>query len=150
MLARALLTAELGCALTPAFSDDIDHNGCSSSPSLASAKGGCDYSRKCHTGVIRSAFGLSPSPAGRWCTDALQPSGSLTPLGPKVFTVTLEMYLAAAELPPNSEMCAAGSDSARLALRRTFSPQVFSCSVSAFILFCMLERERQTREKGTR
>lgn len=79
-----------------------------------------------------------------------QPSGSLTPLGPKVFTVTLEMYLAAAELPPNCEMCAAGSDSARLALRRTFSPQVFSCSVTAFILFCMLERERQTREKGTR
>lgn len=26
MLARALLTAELGCALTPAFSDDIDHS----------------------------------------------------------------------------------------------------------------------------
>lgn len=71
MLARALLTAELGCALTPAFSDDIDHSGCFSSPSLASAKGGCDYSRKCHTGVIRSAFGLSPSPAGRWCTDSL-------------------------------------------------------------------------------
>lgn len=138
-----MTTAELSSPQIYSSLMTLTHSSCFASLSLASAEGGCDYSRKCHMGVIQSELGMAPVPCWQSVHGLFQPSGSFTPLGPTAFIVTLEIYLAAVarssklwNVLGQQPLWRSGSES------QHFPLMIFSWCMKAFILFCMLERGR--------
>lgn len=93
---------------------------------------------------------MSPSPLAISPWPVCEPSGSLTPLGPRVFIATLEVDLAATASVTKLWNVWAGSNCAHLVWGADISPQVFPllCKCFHFIVWVRKKERRESRRQG--
>lgn len=148
---EALLPARWGSARKTASLRTLTHSSCFSSPSLASAKGECDYSRKCRAGVIQSEFGMSPSAAGNGFTDSL--SAFWIPYSTRAKSVYSHSWdiLGSCRTKHQAVKCVRPAATVPVWLwEQTFSPQVCSLLSKCFhsILYVGRRNRLARREQG--